>query len=83
MIDENKIDSMIREIFRNLPEELKQTRKDIEKNLKAALHSTFSKMDLVTREEFEVQAELLSRTRAMLDEMEQKVAALEQKLSRK
>ena len=83
MLDEKKIDSMIRQILEKLPEELKQARQDIEKNLKAALHSTFSKMDLVTREEFDVQAELLSRTRAKLDEMEQKVTSLEQTLSRK
>ena len=78
MLDEQKIDSMIRQILNKLPDELKQVRQDLEKNLKAAMHGTFAKMDLVTREEFDVQAELLSRTRAKLDELEQQVAALEQ-----
>ena len=83
MLDENKIDSMISQVLKKLPDELKQAGQDIEKNLKATLHDAFSKMDLVTREEFDVQAELLSRTRAKLDEMEQKMAVLEQTLSRK
>lgn len=78
MLDEQKLDSMIRQILNNLPDELKQVRQDLEKNLKAAIHGTFAKMDLVTREEFDVQAELLSRTRAKLDELEQQLAALEQ-----
>ena len=78
MLDEQKLDSMIRQILNKLPDELKLARQDLEKNLKAAMHGTFAKMDLVTREEFDVQAELLSRTRAKLDELEQQVAALEQ-----
>lgn len=83
MLDDKKIDSIIRQILNKLPEELKQVRQDFEKNLKSALHSSFSKMDLVTREEFDVQAELLSRTRAKLEEMEKTVTALEQSLSKK
>lgn len=78
MLDEQKLDSVIRQILNKLPDELKQARRDLEKNLKTAMHGTFAKMDLVTREEFDVQAELLSRTRAKLDELEQQLAALEQ-----
>ena len=51
---------------------------DVEKNLKAALQSTFSNMDLVSREEFDIQAELLSRTRELLKELEKKISDLEQ-----
>ena len=50
---------------------------DIEKNMRALLAGLFSRMDLVTREEFDVQREVLVRTRAKLAELEQKVAALE------
>lgn len=82
MLDDKKIDSIIRQVLNKLPEELKQARQDFEKNLKAALHSTFSKMDLVTREEFDIQAELLSRTRAKLEDMEKTMADLEQSLSK-
>ncbi len=54
--------------------------KDVEKNLKAMLNQGFSKLDLLTREEFEVQAEVLARTRAKLDALETRVAELEAKL---
>lgn len=51
--------------------------KDFEKNSRAMLTSLFAKMDLVTREEFDVQAQVLLRTRQKLDELEAKLAALE------
>lgn len=51
--------------------------KDIEKNVKAMLTSGFAKLDLVTREEFEVQAQVLAKTRAKLEELEARVAELE------
>ncbi|MEO8839427.1 MAG: accessory factor UbiK family protein [Herbaspirillum sp.] len=54
--------------------------KDIEKNVKAMLSSGFSKLDLVTREEFDVQAQVLIKTRAKLDELEARVAQLEAQL---
>lgn len=51
--------------------------RDIEKNVKAMLASVFEKMDLVTREEFEIQARLLERTREKLTALEARVAELE------
>jgi ubiquinone biosynthesis accessory factor UbiK len=51
--------------------------KDIEKNSRALLAQMFAKLDLVTREEFDVQAELLVRTREKLQELETRVAELE------
>ena len=50
---------------------------DLEKNLKAMVASFFSRLDLVTREEFDVQREVLARTRAKLQELEAKLAELE------
>ena len=50
---------------------------DIEKNLRAMLTSLFGRLDLVTREEFDVQREVLARTRQKLTELEARVAALE------
>ncbi len=50
---------------------------EMEKNLRAILSSAFAKLDLVTREEFEVQREVLLRTRDKLAELEAKLAALE------
>lgn len=51
--------------------------RDIEKNVRAMLGSAFSRLDLVTREEFEVQREILAQARARLAELEARVAALE------
>ncbi len=50
---------------------------EVEKNLRAALASLFAKLDLVTREEFDVQREVLARTRAKLQALEARVAELE------
>lgn len=51
--------------------------RDIEKNVRALLAQAFAKLDLVTREEFDVQTELLSRARQKLDELEKRVTELE------
>jgi BMFP domain-containing protein YqiC len=56
--------------------------KDFEKNARALLAQGFAKLDLVTREEFDVQAQLLVRTRQKLDELETRVAALEAQQNR-
>lgn len=50
---------------------------DVQKNLKAALTQAFARMDLVTREEFDVQSQVLARTREKLTQLEVRVAALE------
>ena len=51
--------------------------KDFEKNAKATMSGIFAKLDLVTREEFDVQTEVLARTRAKLKDLEARVSALE------
>ena len=57
--------------------------KDIEKNVKAMLTQGFSKLDLVTREEFDVQMHVLAKTRAKLEALELRVAELEAQLRNK
>ncbi|HZV67105.1 MAG TPA: accessory factor UbiK family protein [Telluria sp.] len=54
--------------------------KDIEKNVKAMMSQGFSKLDLVTREEFDIQNQVLAKTRAKLEALELRLAELEQKL---
>jgi len=54
----------------------------VEKNLRAALAAALGRLDLVTREEFEVQSQVLARTRAKLETLEKLVAELEQQLKR-
>ncbi|MFT4172762.1 MAG: accessory factor UbiK family protein [Rhodocyclaceae bacterium] len=57
--------------------------KDIEKNAKALLAGAFSKLDLVSREEFDIQREVLARTRERLAQLEARVTELEGKLTPK
>ena len=68
-----EIDRRMKEIFARSPAA------DLERNLRMLLRSTFSRLDLVTREEFDVQREVLARTRAKLAELEAKLAELENK----
>jgi ubiquinone biosynthesis accessory factor UbiK len=53
--------------------------KDLERNVRAVLTSVFSRLDLVTREEFDVQREVLLRTRERLNELERKLAEIERR----
>ncbi|MFZ6818849.1 accessory factor UbiK family protein [Undibacterium sp. Ji22W] len=55
--------------------------KDIEKNVKAFMSQGFAKLDLVTREEFDIQADVLAKTRSKLEALEARVTELENKLS--
>ncbi|AIO66602.1 phosphoheptose isomerase [Burkholderia sp. ABCPW 14] len=71
----NDLQSRIGDLLKNSPA------KDVERNVKAMLTQGFSKLDLVTREEFDTQAQVLARTRARLEELEKRVAELEQKLA--
>ncbi|MDP3209998.1 accessory factor UbiK family protein [Methylotenera sp.] len=67
----NEISNKIKEVVASSP------LGDVEKNLNALLKSAFTKMELVTREEFEVQAEVLRHTREKLDLLEARLAELE------
>lgn len=55
---------------------------DIEKNVRAMLTALFSRLDLVTREEFDVQSQVLARTREKLAQLEAKLAELEKSVKR-
>ena len=57
--------------------------RDVEKNVKALLSSAFAKLDLATREELDVQAKVLARTREKLSALEARVAALEASIKQK
>jgi BMFP domain-containing protein YqiC len=78
MKNEFKFEEIAKQVLGNLPSDFGKIQEDVEKNLKSALQAAFSKMDLVSREEFDIQAELLSRTRALLEELEKKISGLEQ-----
>lgn len=76
----DKIEAILSEVSNALPDDIQHIKKDIEKNLRATLNATFAKMELVTREEFDIQTALLQRTRAQLDTLRDKLSALEKQL---
>lgn len=80
MIDHKTIDDLARRLTEALPEGVRNLQQDVEKNLHAVLSSTLAKLDLVTREELDVQKEVLARTRAQLEAMEKKLSDLEAQL---
>ncbi|OOG26405.1 hypothetical protein B1C78_04870 [Thioalkalivibrio denitrificans] len=80
MRDTQPLDELIRKLSELMPESVRHMQGDIERNLKAGLAGALQRMELVTREEYEVQAKLLARSRERLAELEARVAALEDAL---
>ncbi len=78
MKNEFKLEDIVKQVLNTLPSDIEKIQEDIERNLKSTLQATFSSLDLVSREEFDIQSELLSRTRALAEELEKKVDRLEQ-----
>lgn len=80
MINSNVLDELAKRVSAAIPPGARGIQQDIEKNLRAALNGAFAKLNLVTREEFEVQSAVLARTREKLEALEAQVAALETQL---
>ena len=77
MIDIKTLDELARRLAAAMPQDLRVFQKDIEKNLRAGLESVFQKLDLVTREEYEVQIALLEKSRERLKLLEERIKELE------
>jgi BMFP domain-containing protein YqiC len=77
MIDLKTIDDLARRLNDLVPPGLKDARADLEQNFKATLQAGLARLDLVTREEFDVQRAVLLRTREKVEELERVVAAME------
>ena len=77
MLDPKVLDELSQKLTGLLPDGLQSVQKDLEKSFKTVLQNSFSRMDLVTREEFDVQSAVLARTRQKLEQLEQQIAALE------
>ncbi|MBA5688615.1 accessory factor UbiK family protein [Rugamonas apoptosis] len=71
----NDLQSKINQAIENSPA------KDIEKNVKSMMTQGFARLDLVTREEFDIQAQVLAKTRTKLEALEARVAELEARLT--
>jgi BMFP domain-containing protein YqiC len=78
MFDTKSIDDIASRLAAVLPPGLNSLKEEMEKNFHAVLQSVLGKLDLVTREEFEVQKLVLAKTRSKLEDMEKRVAEIEQ-----
>jgi BMFP domain-containing protein YqiC len=76
-LDPFRIDELARKLFERLPPAVRSVQEDLEKNFRAILRERLSKLDLVSRDEFDAQARVLERTRARLEALEARLAALE------
>jgi BMFP domain-containing protein YqiC len=77
MIDLKAIDDLARRVSEMVPPGMRDAGDELQANIKAALQAGLAKLDLVTREEFEVQRAVLLRTREKLDALERTLAELE------
>ena len=77
-MDPRFIDDLAKKLSASVPQGLANVKRDLEDNFKSVLQSALSRMDLVTRQEFDVQAGVLRRTREKVEALEAKIAALEQ-----
>jgi BMFP domain-containing protein YqiC len=77
------LDELARQLAESVPQNLRVLGQDLERNFKSMLQSGLERMELVTREEFDLQRGVLDRTRAKLETMEQRLQELEKALSGK
>ncbi|WP_235528406.1 accessory factor UbiK family protein [Candidatus Berkiella aquae] len=81
MFDPKLAQDMAKQFVDSLPSGVKAIQQEIENQLRQFLQQSFNKMDLVTREEFDIQTQVLAKTRAKLTTLEETVKTLESKLS--
>ena len=81
MIDIRTLDELTKRLSAMMPADLQAAKEDVERNVKAVLQAGLKKLELVTREEFEVQRAVLLRTREKLEALEAKLTELEAPLS--
>ncbi|MFZ2507676.1 MAG: accessory factor UbiK family protein [Steroidobacteraceae bacterium] len=75
--DPNSLDELARRLADAVPPGLTALKNDLEQNFKAVLQSGLARLDLVTRQEFDIQAGVLRRSRERLEQLEARIAALE------
>lgn len=80
MVEPRQLDDLAERLSQLLPPGLAGMREELERNVRAVLQQALSRMDLVSREEFDVQQAVLARSRAKLEALEKQVAELEQRL---
>jgi len=77
MIDPKKIEQLARQIHESMPKGIRDLGDDVEKKIRQTIQAQLTRLDVVNREEFDVQTQVLLRTREKLVALEQRLAALE------
>jgi hypothetical protein len=77
MIDPKVLDDLAKRLAAGVPGGLQSLQQDLHKNFRSVLEAGLSKLDLVTREEFDIQTAVLARTRDKLEQLERQLAELE------
>lgn len=80
-LDPKILDDLARKLSDSVPPGLRELKSDLERNFRSVLQAALGKLDIVTREEFDVQAGVLARTRQKLEELSQRLAELEASLA--
>jgi len=80
MIDPKLLDDLAKRVAGSVPTGLQSLQEDLRKNLRSALESSLSRLDLVTRQEFDIQSAVLARTREKLEHLEKQLAKMEKML---
>ncbi|MBC1186772.1 MULTISPECIES: ubiquinone biosynthesis accessory factor UbiK [Kluyvera] len=81
MIDPKKIEQIARQVHESMPKGLREFGDDIEKKVRQVIQSQLTRLDVVSREEFDVQTQVLLRTREKLALLEQRISELENRQS--
>ncbi len=79
-MSDDSLENLAKKLAESVPDALRSVRDDLETNFRSVLKTGIGKLDLVTREEFEVQEAVLARTREKLDSLEAQLAELEKTL---
>lgn len=81
MFDPKFLDDLAKRLSDSVPSGVQHFQTDIQKNFKSVLGSALNQLDLVTREEFDIQTAVLERTREKLERLEQQLEVLEKKIN--
>lgn len=74
-----RVDEIARRLFESVPPAVRSVQQDMERNFRSVLRASLGKLDLVTREEFDVQTKVLERTRAKLEALEARLNELDKR----
>jgi BMFP domain-containing protein YqiC len=76
-MEQNRFEDLAKRLLESIPPSLRAAQKDLEANFRSALRTGLSRLDMVTRDEFDAQSRVLERSRELIEALEKRVAQLE------